>query len=384
MQDNVADHTKQTAHTLFLDFVGYSRLTEAGQVAVQRELADMVASTRSVKRHRNSDQMAARRTGDGMMLAFLSSVDDAVDCAVELDSQIRQRAAALREIVGAPFRLRMGIHSGPVVRFVDSESTDLAGDGVNLAQRVMDAGDDGHILLSQQSAESLLGRAPWNQWLRDLGPCRVKHDELVHLWNLAGVRPDGLPLGNEAVPRTVFASQEQARRLLQRDEQRDRESNREWGTGVLVRVAVVSAAIGALVLTGVALTRKAPGAAQDLTRFTQRVEDAARTKRKQAEAIPESNAVEGIPVAAPAEAAHRVDANVPDLTGLSTSAARQQVEALGLALRVDALQPTLARDGVRERCVSRQDPPPGRSMVANGVVFVSVAPADETGAQPKP
>lgn len=383
MLDKVPDNTKQTAHTLFLDFVGYSRLNEAGQVAVQRELADMVSNTRSFRKHADSDRMASRRTGDGMMLAFLSSVDEAVACAVELDNQIRHRAAHLRDSVGAPFRLRMGIHSGPVVRFADSNSSDLAGDGVNLAQRVMDAGDDGHILLSQQSAEMLLGRTPWNQWLRDLGPCRVKHDEMVHLWNLAGIHPDGLPLGNETVPRTVFASQEQARRLLERDKQRDVESNREWRTGVLVRVTVVSAAVGALVLVGVALTRKAPGAAQDLTRFTRRVEDAARAKRQQAGPPSTPQSIAGIPVAMPSEALHRVDATVPDVTGLSPDAARKQVEAVGLTLRADGRRPLLPREGIREDCVSAQDPLPGRTMVANGIVYVSLAPGADPVAKPE-
>ena len=365
---------KQTAHTLFVDFVGYSRLSEAGQVVVQRELAETTLSCRAVRRQAGTDRIATRRTGDGMMLAFLGSIDDALDCAVELDHSIRQRAQSLREAVGAPFRLRMGIHTGPVVRFDDQGASDLAGEGINLAQRVMDAGDDGHILLSQQSAALVVDSFPWNQWLRDLGPCRVKHEQLVHLWNLAGQHPDGLPLGNEAVPRTVFASQEQARQLLERDQVRDRESNRAWGAALFARIAVVGSLVGALLLAGFVISRKTPGAAEDLTRFTKQVGEAARAKRRP-KTTDSPSEIAGIPVGAPREALHRVDAQVPDLTGLAPQAARQAVEAVGLTLRIDARQPRLDRQGVAADRVTHQDPEPGRTMVANGEVFVSLTPA---------
>lgn len=391
---------KQTAHTLFIDFVGYTRLSESGQVAVQRELAEIVLHTAPVRRNQDSSSLTTRRTGDGMMLVFLTTAEDAARCAVEIDAQVKQRSRALRETVGGPFRLRMGVHSGPVVRFDDQDGVELAGDGINIAQRVMDAGDDGHILVSSTTADALKERQPWSNWLHELGPCRVKHDEMVHLWNVHGAHPDGLPLGYEAVPRTVFASQEQSRRLLERDIERDRESNRAWGMGVAAKWATVGAGVGAMVLVGAMLTRNTPGAARDISSFSQKLSAAAKTRQSKdnarsdsststaqgespapnaAQTTPSPNQQSAIPSGAEQSAeppasspttettGPSVDADVPDLTGLNAEEAKVKLENAGLVL---GLPPG---SGLPVGKVVGQNPPPGRSRVANGAVFITVS-----------
>src|SRR6058998_176449 len=90
----------------------------------------------------------------------------------------------------------MGIHSGPVNRVKDvNDKTNVAGAGINVAQRVLDCGDAGHILLSAHLAEDLAQYRHWQPYLHDLGECEVKHGLGLHLFNLY---KDGL--GNPQVP----------------------------------------------------------------------------------------------------------------------------------------------------------------------------------------
>src|SRR5205809_7102151 len=126
-------------------------------------------------------------TGDGMVLVFLDSAEEPARCALEI-------AEALRKHTEIP--VRMGIHSGPVSEVTDvSGRTNIAGAGINMAQRVMDCGDAGHILLSQHVADDLVQYRQWATRLRDVGDCEVKHGVRLHLVNLYAE-----PMGNGELP----------------------------------------------------------------------------------------------------------------------------------------------------------------------------------------
>jgi len=346
----------RTAHTLFLDFVGYSRLDTDGQMAAQQELQQLVSASAAVQSAGDSARM--RRTGDGLFIVFDHSAEDPVRCAVEIDAAIRRKTTRLRERIGAPFRVRMGIHTGPVALFEDASRLELAGDGINTAQRTMDCGDEGHILISGAAVAALGGAQPWARWLRDLGVCRVKHDELVHLWNLAhAAEPE---IGNEAVPRHVFTSQENARRLAERDLLLAREERREGAVGLAWRAIGLGLGIAAVAGVAFLLYTRSTGAAADVARFTRKVGDAARERRK-AGAAP---AVPTLP-APSVDPGRSIDAVVPDLAGKSLAEARTAAEAAGLRLvdeTTEALSPA--------HRVVVQSPVPGRGLVPAGVVRV--------------
>ena len=138
-------------------------------------------------REASDEQLVRLPTGDGMALVFRHSAEEPARCALEI-------AEALRKHPELP--VRMGIHSGPVSEVTDvSGRTNIAGAGINMAQRVMDCGDAGHILLSQHVADDLMQYRQWAPRLHDLGDCEVKHGVRLHLVNLYAE-----PLGNAAVP----------------------------------------------------------------------------------------------------------------------------------------------------------------------------------------
>ena len=150
------------------------------------QLTAIVLGTAQV-RDSSDEQLVRLPTGDGMALVFRHSPEEPARCALEI-------AEALRKHPELP--VRMGIHSGPVSEVTDvSGRTNIAGAGINMAQRVMDCGDAGHILLSQHVADDLVQYRQWAPRLRDLGECEVKHGIRLHLVNLYAE-----PLGNPAVP----------------------------------------------------------------------------------------------------------------------------------------------------------------------------------------
>src|SRR6184192_2173527 len=157
----------EIAHVLFIDTVGYSKLSINEQHAVIDELTQMVRATEQFQKADASERLIKISTGDGMALVFYTSPEAPVRCAMELSRALR---------VHPRLRLRMGIHSGPVSGVVDvTGRTNLAGAGLNLAQRIMNCGDTGHILLSKHLAEDLEGYEQWRPLLHDLGSCEVKH-----------------------------------------------------------------------------------------------------------------------------------------------------------------------------------------------------------------
>jgi len=173
-------------HVLFIDIVGYSKLLNEEQKERLNELTEIVLATTAV-REATDEQLVRLPTGDGMALVFRRSAEEPVRCALEI-------AEALQKHPELP--VRMGIHSGPVSEVTDvSGRTNIAGAGINMAQRVMDCGDAGHILLSQRVADDLVHSRQWASRLHDVGECEVKHGVRLHLVNLYAE-----PLGNAALP----------------------------------------------------------------------------------------------------------------------------------------------------------------------------------------
>src|SRR6266571_4340574 len=155
----------EIAHVLFIDIVGYSKLSMNEQRAAVDGLNHAVRASDEFRNAEASDRLIKIPTGDGMALVFYTSPEAPVQCAIEIS-----RVAHLR------LPLRMGVHSGPVSGVVDvNERANLAGAGLNTAQRVMSCGDAGHILVSKRVAEDLGEYQEWRPLLHDLGTCEVKH-----------------------------------------------------------------------------------------------------------------------------------------------------------------------------------------------------------------
>ena len=183
-------------HVLFIDIVGYSKLLIEEQKERLGQLTEIVLGTAQV-RDSTDEQLVRLPTGDGMALVFRNSAEEPARCALEI-------AEALQKHPEIP--VRMGIHSGPVSEVTDvSGRTNIAGAGINMAQRVMDCGDAGHILVSQHVADDLINSRQWASRLRDLGECEVKHGVRLHLVNLYAE-----PLGNAAIPQKFRQAEVQA------------------------------------------------------------------------------------------------------------------------------------------------------------------------------
>src|SRR5262249_51433438 len=177
----------EIAHLLLIDVVGYSKLLVNEQIELLQELNQIVRSTECFRSAEASGKLNRVQTGDGMALLFFHSPEEPVRCALEISRTLQDH----------PYiRLRMGVHSGPVNRITDvNDKTNFAGSGINVAQRVLDCGDAGHILLSAHVAEDLAQYRHWQPCLHDLGECHVKHGLRLHLFNLCKEN-----LGNPQVP----------------------------------------------------------------------------------------------------------------------------------------------------------------------------------------
>jgi TolB-like protein len=177
----------EIGHVLFIDIVGYSKLLVDEEAELVKELGDVVNNTEAARQAEARGQLIRLPSGDGMALVFTNSVEAPVKCALEM-------SAVLKTKPNLP--LRMGVHSGPVQQVEDVNArTSVAGAGINLAQRVMDCGDAGHILLSKRVADDLAQFRYWRPFLHDLGECEVKHGVQLHLINLYTES-----LGNAALP----------------------------------------------------------------------------------------------------------------------------------------------------------------------------------------
>jgi len=177
----------EIGHVLFMDVVGYSKLLLDEQRDLQQQLTQIVRDTEQVRNAEAAGRLIRVPTGDGMALVFFNSPETPVRCAIEIAKKLKEHPE---------LRLRMGIHSGPVNEVRDvNDRANVAGAGINIAQRVMDCGDAGHILLSRHVADDLKHYRQWQPQLHDLGECAVKHGERVNVVNLYSGE-----LGNPQLP----------------------------------------------------------------------------------------------------------------------------------------------------------------------------------------
>ena len=180
----------EIAHVLLIDAVGYSKLLVNEQIELLQELNQIVRSTECFRTAEKTGKLIRVPTGDGMAVLFFHSPEEPVRCALEISK-------ALLEF--PHIQLRMGVHSGPVNQVTDvNDKTNIAGSGINVAQRVLDCGDAGHILLSGHVAEDLSEYRHWQPHLHDLGECEVKHGLRLHIFNLYKEN-----LGNPHVPQKL-------------------------------------------------------------------------------------------------------------------------------------------------------------------------------------
>ena len=171
-----SDLQLEIGHVLFMDMIDYSKLLVDQQHELQRGLTEIVQSTEQVRVAEAAGELIRIPAGDGMALVFFNSPEAPVRCALEISKKLKEHPQ---------LQLRMGIHSGPVNEVRDvNDRTNAAGAGINIAQRVMDCGDAGHILLSQRIAEDLKHYRQWQPQVHDLGECEVKHGVRIHVVNL--------------------------------------------------------------------------------------------------------------------------------------------------------------------------------------------------------
>src|SRR5580704_9688029 len=196
----------EIGHVLFIDIVGYSKLLINEQTEQIQKLKEIVRGTEQVRLAEAEGKLLRLPTGDGGALVFRNSLEAPVLCALEISQELKNHPE---------LHVRMGIHSGPVNEVTDlNEQANIAGAGINIAQRVMDCGDAGHILLSKRVADDLEHYPQWRSHLHDLGECEVKHGVRVGVVNL--YRDE---VGNPAVPerfRKASAPASQAQRPVTR------------------------------------------------------------------------------------------------------------------------------------------------------------------------
>src|SRR5216683_7188788 len=166
----------EIGHVLFIDIVGYSKLLINEQSEQIQKLKEIVRGTEQFRLAEAEGKLLRLPTGDGGALVFRNSPEAPVVCALEISKALKSHPE---------LRVRMGIHSGPVNEVTDlNEQANIAGAGINIAQRVMDCGDTGHILVSKRIADDLEQYPQWRSLLHELGECEVKHGLRISLLNL--------------------------------------------------------------------------------------------------------------------------------------------------------------------------------------------------------
>jgi TolB-like protein/class 3 adenylate cyclase len=219
----------EIAHVLFVDIVGYSKLSVNEQHARVDELNGIVRLAEQFRKAEAANRILKIPTGDGMALVFYKSPEEPAQCGFEIGRALKDNQR---------LQVRMGIHSGPVSGVVDvNERTNVAGAGINVAQRVMDCGDAGHILLSQHVAEDLAEYERWRPLLHDIGSFEVKHGARVSVTNLYSDE-----VGNPNLPSKLQAVKKRHARV-------------RWAAVVIG--LLVMAALAALVVRMVGTDRRA-------------------------------------------------------------------------------------------------------------------------------
>src|ERR1700751_3209086 len=218
----------EIGHVLFIDIVRFSTLLINQQSEQLETLKKIVRGTDQFRTAEAEAKLLRLPTGDGGALVFRNSPEAPVLCTLEI-------AKALK---GHPeLHVRMGIHSGPVNEIADlNEQANMAGAGINIAQRVMDCGDAGHILISKHAAEDLEQYDQWQPYLHDLGDCEIKHSERVHIVNFYNDQ-----VGNSALPEKLAGKRD--RRATGSAAPRSGICIRHWIIGILAGTAVVLVAL---------------------------------------------------------------------------------------------------------------------------------------------
>src|SRR5437762_1758609 len=208
----------EIAHVLFVDIVDYSKLSVNEQHARVEELNEIVRLCEQFRKAEAASRLLKIPTGDGMALIFYKSPEEPAQCAVEISRALKDNAR---------LQVRMGIHSGPVSGVVDvNERTNVAGGGINTAQRVMDCGDSGHILISRHVAEDLAEYERWRPFLHDIGTFEVKHGVPVSVTNLYSDE-----VGNAKLPTKLQAVRKRRAHVR----------SAEIAIGLLVLAAIIAA-----------------------------------------------------------------------------------------------------------------------------------------------
>src|SRR5216117_3837150 len=191
---------QEIAHVLFIDIVGYSKLSTNDQRAAVDELNEIVRTSEQFQNAEAAGKLIKIPTGDGMALVFYKSPEEPVKCALEISRALKEHPR---------LQLRMGAHSGPVSGVIDVNGhPNLAGAGLNMAQRVMDCGDAGHIRLSKRVAEDLAEYEQWRPLLHQLGACEVKHGARISVVNFYADR-----VGNPQLPKRFQALKKHSARV---------------------------------------------------------------------------------------------------------------------------------------------------------------------------
>src|SRR5438876_9973031 len=174
--ESASDVKFEIGHVLFIDIVGYSKLLIHEQSEQMQTLREIVRGTEQFRLAEAEGKLLRLPTGDGGALVFRTSPEAPVLCALEISKELKKHPE---------LRVRIGIHSGPVSEITDlNEQANIAGAGINIAQRVMDCGDSRHILLSKHVAEDLEHYSRWRPLLHDLGECETKHGATISTVNL--------------------------------------------------------------------------------------------------------------------------------------------------------------------------------------------------------
>jgi TolB-like protein/Tfp pilus assembly protein PilF len=218
----------EIGHVLFIDIVGYSKLLINEQSEQMQKLREIVRGTEQFRIAEAAGKLLRLPTGDGGALVFRTSPDAPVLCALEIS----------KELKGHPeLRVRMGIHSGPVNEITDlNEQANIAGAGINVAQRVMNCGDAGHILLSKHVAEDLEQYRQWQPHLHDLGECEVKHGVRIHAVNFYTE-----DLGNPEVPEKLRqVKQAQIASAVAVSDTKPAGRSRRWVAALIVAAAAAA------------------------------------------------------------------------------------------------------------------------------------------------
>ena len=227
MAESERDIELEIAYVLFVDIIGYSKLVLDQQRKLLELLNQIVRGTEQFRKAEANHRLITIPTGDGMALVFYNTPEAPVKCALEISRATQEHPE---------LTVRMGVHSGAVSGVIDvSGRANIAGAGINIAQRVMDCGDAGHILLSKHVAEDLEQLGDWKTRLHDLGEIEVKHGARIFVVNLYTEE-----VGNPEMPQKFLQARHKAATPVVRER-----SNKTWiAAAVIVGIIVAALAAG--------------------------------------------------------------------------------------------------------------------------------------------